>query len=110
MIIDFEQLNEVTIPRLNGGMGEVSARIFMNEHGKAMVSRIPKGSSIGLHKHETSTDYNYVLSGQGMATCDGNKETLTVGKCHCCPIGSMHEIINMGNEDLVLFTIVAENK
>ena len=31
---------------------------------------IRPGGSIGLHRHETSDDINYVLSGVGAAICD----------------------------------------
>ena len=108
MLIDFNNLKEVTIPSLNGGEGEVSARMFMDQHGKVMTSRIPKGSSIGVHTHNTSCEYNFVLSGFGKAVCDNAEEMLAAGVCHYCPNGSTHKIINTGDEDLVLITVVCE--
>ena len=38
------------------------------------IANMHTGSSIGLHKHETSDDINYVLSGIGKAICDGKKD------------------------------------
>ena len=83
MLIDFNETKEITIPGMNGG-------------------------SIGLHKHETSDDINYVLSGTGKAICDGQEEILKAGTCHICKKGSQHSIENIGNDDLVLLTVVVE--
>jgi len=40
--------------------------------------------------------------------CDGKEELLTAGCCHICPKGSEHSIINTGEQDLVMLTIVVE--
>ena len=53
-------------------------------------------------------DINYVLSGNGKATCDGEEEILSPGTCHICKKGSEHSIENTGDEDLVLLTVVVE--
>ncbi len=108
MLIDFEELKEVTIPHLNGGEGSVSAKIYIDKTGKIMVSKIPVGGSIGLHRQSTSNDINYVISGTGKAICDGKEEILYSGVCHYCPMGSEHMIINTGEDDLILFSVVAE--
>lgn len=108
MLINFDELKEMTIPCLNNGIGEVSAKMCIQKNGKIMISRISPDSSIGIHKHETSDDINYVISGTGKAICDGKEEILTAGVCHYCPKGSAHSISNTGAEDLVLFTAVPE--
>ena len=63
-----------------------------------------------MHEHKTSDDINYVLSGKGYAICNGAREELYVGICHLCSKGSCHSIVNTGNDDLVLLTIVVEKK
>ena len=108
MLINFDEIEEITIPHLNHGTGEVSAKMSVQKNGKMMVSRISPGSSIGMHNHETSDDINYVVSGTGKAICDGKVEVLAAGVCHYCPKGSSHSIVNTGTEDLVLFTAVPE--
>lgn len=108
MLIDFKEMKEVAIPHLNGGEGEVSAKMFMDEKGKIMLSRLPVGASIGMHTHTASSEMNYVISGEGKAVCDGKDEVLKEGACQYCPKGSSHSIINTGQEDLVLFTVVPE--
>ena len=51
-------------------------------------------------------DINDVLSGTGIAICDGVKEELKPGCCHICPQGSEHSIIDTGDDDLEILTIV----
>lgn len=106
MLIDFSPLPEVTIPHLNGGEGAVSAKMVMEPEMKLMVSRLPAGASIGVHTHADGSEIDYVLSGTGLARCNGDDEPLSPGLCHYCPKGSCHEIINAGSQDLILLTIV----
>lgn len=86
----------------------MSARMYMSEQGKIIPTAIHPGGSIGLHKHPTSDDINYVISGTGKAVCDGQKEILNAGTCHICKKGSEHSIANTGSEDMVLLTVVVE--
>lgn len=108
MKIDFNALKEITVPGMNQGTGTMSARMYMDEEGKVITSSIHPGGSIGMHVHETSDDINYVLSGTGKAVCDGEEEMLEAGVCHICKKGSSHSIINTGDADLVLLTVVVE--
>ena len=108
MLINFNEIQEHTLPGMNNGTGEMSARMYMDANGKIIPWRIHAGGSIGNHKHETSDDINYVLSGCGKAVCDCEVEILTAGCCHICKKGSEHSIINTGDEDLCLLTVVVE--
>lgn len=108
MYIDFNGIKEMKVPGMNGGTGEITAKMYMDEFGKIIPSHIHAGGSIGLHRHETSDDINYVISGCGKAICDGTEELLKAGVCHICRKGSEHSIINTGDEDLVLLTVVVE--
>lgn len=108
MIINFNEMEEMTIPGMNNGTGTMSAKMYRSDRGKIIPCRIHPGGSIGLHRHETSDDINYVLSGEGKAVCDGQEETLNAGVCHICPKGSEHSISNTGSEDLILLTVVVE--
>lgn len=108
MLVDFNSIREITIPGMNTGTGEMTAKMFMDNDGKIIPCKIHKGGSIGVHKHETSDDINYVLSGTGIAVCNGEEELLTAGCCHICKKGSEHSIVNTGDDDLVLLTVVVE--
>lgn len=108
MLIDFNEVKELKIPGMNGGTGEMTARMYRDDYRKIIPCRIHAGGSIGLHRHETSDDINYVISGFGKAVCDGKEEELRAGSCHMCQKGSEHSIVNTGDEDLVLLTVVVE--
>lgn len=108
MLLNFNEMKEITVPGMNNGTGMMTAKMYMDEQGKIIPCSIHVGGSIGLHKHETSDDINYVLSGNGKAICDGQEEVLSAGTCHICKKGSEHSIINTDSEDLVLLTVVVE--
>ena len=108
MLIDFNRIKEVTAPGMNNGAGTVTAKLYMGEQGKIITSSINPGGAIGLHKHETSDDINYILFGKGKAICDGQEEILSPGMCHIGKKGSEHSLENTGDEDLVLLTVVVE--
>lgn len=108
MLVNFNNMEEIIIPGMNDGTGMMSAKMHVDEQGKMILCSIHPGGSIGLHRHETSDDINYVLSGTGKAVCDGKEEILTANTCHICKKGSEHSILNTGNEDLVLLTVVTE--
>lgn len=108
MLINFNKKEEMTCLGMNGGTGEMTAKMYMDADGKIIPCSIHKGGSIGLHTHETSDDISYILSGTGKAFCDGAEELLTAGCCHVCKRGSSHSIINTGDDDLVMLTVVIE--
>ena len=108
MIIDFNKIEEVKISGMNGGTGEITAKMYMDKYGKVIPCCIHVGGSIGIHKHETSDAINYIISGTGKAICNGKEELLSSGTCHICRKGSEHSIINTGDNDLVLLTVVVE--
>lgn len=65
-----------------------------------------RGGRIGLHTQNSGDDLNYILSENGKAVCDGVEEALKPGVMHICPKGSQHTIINTGETDLVMPTMV----
>ena len=106
MIIDFNDMDEIIVPGMNDGTGTVSAKMHMSENGKIIPTRIHPGGSIGMYRQDSGDDINYVISGRGKAICNGAEEELKAGVCHICHKGAEHSIINTGDEDLVLLTIV----
>ena len=108
MLLNFNEMKEITMPGMNDGTGTMSAKLYMDEQGKIIPCSIHPGGSIGMHTHETNDDINYILSGTGKAVCDGIVESLSVGNCHICQKGSAHSIENTGEEDLVMLTVVVE--
>ena len=105
MLEDFSS-DWIEIKNMNGGNGSVFTKMRHTENTRIVLTRIPPGSSIGLHKQVSGDDVNYVVSGKGRAVCDGAEVVLSQGSCHVCPQGSEHAIINDSEEDLILFTTV----
>ena len=108
MQIDFNKIESMTLPGMNNGAGTMSARMYNDDSYRIIPTAIHPGGSIGSHKQESGDDMNYIISGMGKAICDGIEEELRPGFLHICPKGSMHSIINVGEEDLVMLTIVVK--
>ena len=108
MIIDFSKMNEMTMPGMNGGTGEMTCRMFNDERYRIIPTTIHPGGSIGVHTQDSGDDLNYIISGTGKAVCDGVEEELRPGIMHICPKGSAHSIINTGENDLVMLTVVVK--
>ena len=106
MIIDFNKLQSMTIPGMNGGTGEMTCRMFNDEKYRIIPTAIHPGGSIVMHTQNSGDDLNYIISGEGKAICDGMEEQLKPGIMHICPKGLEHSIINTGKEDLVMLTVV----
>ena len=106
MIIDFNGIEAATFPGMNGGTGTMSARMYNDNKYRIVPTAIHPGGSIGVHRQSSGDDLNYILAGTGKAYCDGVEERLYPGVLHICPKGSEHSIVNTGDEDLVMFTIV----
>lgn len=106
MKIDFNDMEEITIPGMNNGTGTMMARMYNDEKYRIIPTGIHPGGSIGTHTQNSGDDLNYIISGVGKAICDGVEEELKPGVMHICPKGSEHSIINTGDNDLVMLTVV----
>ena len=106
--INFNDIDSVTIPGMNNGTGMMSARMYNDDCYRIIPTAIHPGGSVGTHKQESGDDVNYIISGAGKAFCDGTEEDLMPGVMHICPKRSEHSIINTGEEDLVMLTIVVK--
>ena len=106
MKIDFNRIEPVTLPGMNNGTGTMTAQMYNDDKYRIIQTKIHPGGSIGIHTQSSGDDLNYIISGTGKAVCDGVEEELMPGVMHICPKGSEHSIINTGNEDLVMLSIV----
>lgn len=106
MKLDFDTIPEQVIPHFKGGEKEIATRMHWDGSTRIMRARLVPGASIGLHRHEGTSEAIYVLAGRGTATLDGVAEPLAAGQCHFCPEGHEHTFVNDGTEDLVFFAVV----
>ena len=98
----------MTFPGMDNGTGMMSARLYNDDSYRIIPTAIHPGGSIGNHKQNSGDDMNYIISGTGKAFCDGMEEDLKPGVMRICPQGSEHSIVNTGEEDLVMLTIVVK--
>ena len=108
MIIDFNSMEETCLHHFKGGEGDTIARMFTNELGKIMLSRLQPGCTIGYNAHETSSEIIYILSGKAEFLYDDGREEVGAGGCHYCPKGHSHSMLNHGPEDILFFAVVPE--
>lgn len=106
MKIEFNTMQEKHMPEFKGGVGEMIAKMHVDESGKIMFNRLPAGSSVGNHKHETDCEIIYILEGTAKCLYDDVEEQLTAGDCHYCPKGHSHSLINAGDGELAFFAVV----
>ncbi len=108
MKIKFDDIEEKITPHFNGGEGEFIARMLVDERNKILLGKLEPGSSIGYHKHETSSEIIYVLSGTGKMLIEDGEERLCAGDCHYCMKGQSHSFINDSDADLTFFAVVPQ--
>lgn len=106
MIVDFDKIEALIVPHMNGGDLEIAERTISEDGKRMTILTVPVGASIGSHFHFDSAEYDYVISGEGTAVIDELTEFLKPGVMHICKAGSVHSILNTGDEELVLLSII----
>jgi uncharacterized cupin superfamily protein len=73
------------------------------------ISRIPPGkSACPFHSHSAQWEFYHVISGRGIVRDQNGNTKIQAGDAFIFAPGEPHELINDGNEDLVLY-VVADN-
>ena len=106
MLIEFDKMEEQTIPHFQGGEGAFLTKMRVDELGKILRGRLEPGSTIGMHTHDASSEIIYILAGEGKVLYDGEYEPLSAGSCHYCPRGHSHSLINDSDGMLEFFAVV----
>ena len=81
------------------GSKEKNARLF------AEITLKP-GCSIGYHKHESETEYYFILSGSGTVNDDGKEVQVKQGDSIITGNGASHSIKNSGSVPLVFHAVI----
>ena len=108
MILDLTNMPEQAQPNFKGGEGVAYTRMFFDGMNRVMLGRLPAGSSIGMHTHETNSEIMHVLSGTARVIMDGETEIVRAGQTHYCPKWHTHTTICEGTEDLIILAVVPE--
>lgn len=109
MKIDFDSLPLHEVVGLRGGEGKALIRQVEDADNRIMRITLSPGASIGFHRHDTSSEMVYLLSGNGVFVKEEGEEAVTAGDCHYCPKGQAHSLKNTGETDLTILAIVPEH-
>ncbi len=107
MNINFNEIEAKELVNFKGGEKSVFMKAFGDAHNKVAMLRFPAGASIGMHRHEGTSETIYVVEGNGeMLEEDGSLVPLKPGDCSYCPEGGAHSLRNPGETDLVVFAVI----
>ena len=76
----------------------------------AIVEVYSVGGKTPPNSHATAHEMFYVLSGEGMATCDGETAALSPGDSIVVPPGAEHVVENTGTGKLYTLTVMVPNE
>ncbi len=110
MLINFDEIKAKELVNFKGGEKTVIMKNFHDENNTVALLRLEPGSSIGLHRHEGTSETIYILEGSGeMLEDDGTVVPLKPGDCSYCPEGAEHSLRNPGETDLVVFAVIPKH-
>ncbi|HUH66251.1 MAG TPA: cupin domain-containing protein [Syntrophales bacterium] len=112
MIRRRNEMREEHIDNLKEGEGTVKHFHILEKQelsGKGrLCSReiIEPGVSVGYHKHEGDFELYYIMEGEGIVNDNGVETTVRKGDAVRTGTGEYHSIKNVGDKNLVLFTLI----
>jgi mannose-6-phosphate isomerase-like protein (cupin superfamily) len=97
--------------KMSGGEGIVTFTHLVDcekEKNVRMLAEITlqPGDTIGYHRHDSETEYYFILSGSGLANDDGTETQVNAGDAVITGNGASHGIANTGNVPLVLHAVI----
>lgn len=113
MIIRFDEMDLSILPNFKGGEKEFAANMFYDGTNRIFKGRLIPGASIGIHTHDDSCEFIFILSGNGRILEKAPEETVATdrevkaGDCLYCPKGHTHSLRNTSEvDDLVFYAAV----
>ena len=110
MVIDFDKIELSILEHFKGGEKVTKAHMFVDDNNRMLKGLLEPGASIGLHKHEGSSEIIYITSGKGKVLFQGEDIPLKAGDVHYCPEGCEHSLINDSNGNLTFFAVVPNHR
>lgn len=108
MILDFNTIEEQSLPNFKGGEKSLEARMYFDGKCRIMKARLQPGASIGLHTHETNCEVIFLTKGNAHVLYEGEMIAINEGQCHYCPKGCSHSLINDSDEEIQFTAVVPE--
>ena len=96
---------------LRDGVGKVRLTYLTDNSAQKNVRLLAEvtlepGSSIGFHRHDSETEYYFILSGTGSVNDDGNEVNVKQGDSVITGNGASHSIKNTGSDALVFHAVI----
>lgn len=76
-------------------------------HSQVVVMCIAAGGEIGEETHDDVDQVLVITAGEGEAVLNGIRSSVTAGRLVHVPAGTRHNFVNVGSDDLRLYTIYA---
>ena len=111
MVIHRNEMKVEEKERMRDGEGTALMRHLVDvstEKNTRLLAEITlnPGSSVGYHKHESETEYYFILSGEGVANDNGKEVPVKQGDSIITGDGFSHSIKNTGNVPLVFHAVI----
>ncbi|MBR2521060.1 MAG: cupin domain-containing protein [Oscillospiraceae bacterium] len=106
MLLDFSSMPAKTEHNFRGGLKDVVSKAFFDDSVKIILNRLEPGASIGKHTHTDDYEVMYIVEGVAESELDGCLDRLGPGMCQYCPQGHTHDLVNVGDTDLVFFAVL----
>ena len=112
MIRKNQEMEKELRQRMRGGIGSVEiVHIFRKQELKGRTRlfarlRLPAGSSIGFHRHESEEEIFYILAGAGEVSEGGPTSPVGPGDAVHTGDGAGHAIANTGTEPLDFLAVI----
>jgi mannose-6-phosphate isomerase-like protein (cupin superfamily) len=111
MIIHRNEMKVEEKERLRDGEGSTRLTYLLDagtEKNARMFAEITlnPGCSIGYHRHDSETEYYFILSGTGLVNDDGREIEVKQGDSVITGNGASHSIKNTGTVPLVFHAVI----
>ena len=111
MVIQRKEMKTEVKERMREGDGSASITYLLdteNEKNTRMLAEVTlnPGCSIGYHRHDSETEYYFILSGTGTVNDDGKEVQVKQGDSVITGNGASHSIKNSGSVPLVFHAVI----
>lgn len=79
--------------------------LYTAKHCQLVVMCLTSGEEIGMETHVGNDQFFRFEKGKGRVIIDGNENQVSDGSAVIIPAGSQHNIINIGEGELKMYTI-----
>ena len=111
MVISRNEMKTDEKERMRDGEGNTRLTYLLNadnERNARMFAEVTlnPGCSIGYHRHDSETEYYFILSGTGTVNDDGKEVQVKQGDSMITGNGASHSIKNTGTVPLVFHAVI----